>query len=130
MRAPAPAPARHPALQTLALDHGRYAFTMRHVKAISTRTCLTELPPTSFPPLIDGVDTDPTEEAPEAAPEAAELPEMPPVALDIDVPDAVKKAVEEQIAAQVAAMRERLEAQYADRIARHEEQISALESKA
>ena len=107
----------------------RYAFTMRHVKAITTRTCLTELPPTSFPPLLDGVDADMTPEAAEAEEEPAALPEMPEVKLDIDVPDEVKKVVEEQINAQVAAMRAMLEAQYADKFARHEEQIAALETK-
>jgi len=106
----------------------RYAFTMRHEKAITTRTCLTELPPSSFYPLIDGtcVEAEPdTQETGEEAPPAP----MPEVKLDIEVPDEVKKAVEEQIAAQVSAMRSMLEAQYAERFARHEEKISALEKK-
>ena len=38
----------------------RYAFTMRHVKEITTRSCWTELPPATFPSLADGL---PTEEA-------------------------------------------------------------------
>jgi len=107
----------------------RYAFTMRHVKAITMRTCLTELPPPTFPPLLDGVDADLTPEAQESAAEEVPLPDMPKIKLEVDVPDEVKKAVEEQIAAQVSAMRAMLEAQYADRIARHEQQISALEAK-
>ena len=37
---------------------------MRHEKSITTRTCLTELPPTSFYPLVDGncVEAEPEEE--------------------------------------------------------------------
>ena len=41
----------------------------------------------------------------------------------------LKRAVEEQIAAQVSAMRAMLESQYAERFARHEAKISALEGK-
>ena len=55
--------------------------------------------------------------------------QMPPIELDANVPDDVKKAVEEQIAAQVAAMRAQLEQEYADRISRHENKIVELESK-
>ena len=100
---------------------------MRHEKSITTRTCLTELPPTSFYPLVDGscVEAE-SEEATEEAPAPAEMPE---VKLDVDVPEGGKRAVEEQIAAQVSAMRAMLESQYAERFARHEAKISALEGK-
>ena len=54
---------------------------------------------------------------------------MPPIELDANLPADVKKAVEGQIAAQVAAMRAQLEQEYADRIARHEDKIVQLESK-
>ena len=40
-----------------------------------------------------------------------------------DVPDDVKKAVEQQIGEQVAAMRQILESQYAERVSRHEAKI-------
>ena len=36
----------------------RYAFTMRHVKEITTRSCWTELPPATFPSLADGLPTE------------------------------------------------------------------------
>ena len=118
-----PPPPRH-----LPAHARRYAFTMRHEKHITTRSCLTELPPTTFYPLIDGNEAEPEPE-PEPEAEAAPPPEMPEVKLDVDVPEEVKKAVEEQIAAQVSAMREMLEAQYAERFARHEAKITALEGK-
>ena len=105
----------------------RYAFTMRHVKEITTRSCWTELPPATFPALADGLPTE--EAAPPAAAPAAEAAPPPPIALDIEVPDAVKAAVEEQIATQVAAMRAALEAQYAEKNAGLENKLAALEAK-
>ena len=107
----------------------RYAFTMRHVKEITTRSCWTELPPASFPALADGLPTEAAAPPADAAP-AAEAAAPPPIALDIEVPDDVKRAVEEQIAQQVAAMRAALEAQYAERTAAHEQKILALEAAA
>ena len=101
---------------------------MRHEKSVTTRTCLTELPPISFYPLVDGNCVE-AESDPQEATEATPPPEMPEVKLDVDVPEGVKRAVEDQIAAQVSAMRAMLESQYAERFARHEAKISALEGK-
>jgi|MDSW01.2.fsa_nt_gb hypothetical protein len=106
----------------------RYAFTMRHVKEITTRSCWTELPPATFPSLADGLPTEEAAPPADAAP-AAEAAPPPPIALDIEVPDAVKAAVEEQIATQVAAMRAALEAQYAEKTAATEAKLAALEAK-
>ena len=106
----------------------RYAFTLKHVKEVDVRTAWTELPPASFPSLSDGSPIEPTPEAPEPPPPPKPV-ELPPIELHADVPDAVKMAVEEQIAAQVAAVRAQLEQQYAERTAQHEAQIKALEEK-
>ena len=82
-----------------------------------------------FPSLAEGVPYEKT-----AEPEAAEPPppikpvELPPIDVGNAVPDALKAAVEEQIAAQVAAVRAMLEEEYADRTAKHEAQIATLEA--
>jgi len=104
----------------------RYAFTLKHVKEVHVRLSWAELPPASFPSLSEGVPYEPAPPPSEAP--AVEPIEIPPITLDVDVPDAVKKACEEQIAAQVAAMRAQLEQDYADRAAQHEEQIAKLEA--
>lgn len=107
----------------------RYAFTLRHVKEVDVRTSWAELPPSSFPPLGEGIEYDPLADAePAPAPAVAPPIEIPPIELHADVPDAVKEAVEAQIAAQVQAMRAQLEQQYAERAAQHEEQIKTLEA--
>jgi len=104
----------------------RYAFTLKHVKAVDVRTSWAELPPASFPSLSEGV---PYEPAPPPSEAPAVVPiEIPPIKLDADVPDAVKQAVEAQIAAQVAAMRAQLEQDYAARTSQHEAQIAKLEA--
>ena len=107
----------------------RYAFTLRHVKSIDVRTSWAELPPDSFPSLLDGVPIEaPEPDAVEEAPPPSPPVEMPPIALQADVPPAVREAVEGQIAAQVAAMRAQLESQYAERTAAHEAKIKELEA--
>ena len=106
----------------------RYAFTLRHVKKVDVRTAWTELPPESFPSLDDGVPYEPSaDEPPPPAPPPPVPIEVPPIELHADVPDAVKAAVEDAIAQQVAAMRAQLEQQYAERALQHEEQIKSLE---
>jgi len=108
----------------------RYAFTLRHVKEVNVRTSLAELPPESFPSLADGMPVErsaaPAVEAPAATPVAPI--EVPPIQLDADVPDAVKAAVEAQIAQQVQAMRAQLDAQFSERALAHESQIKTLEA--
>lgn len=109
----------------------RYAFTLRHVKHIDLKTTFAELPPDSFPSLHDGIPFEPVkEEEAETPPPPPPAPpvELPPIELHADVSDAVRAAVEEQIAAQVTAVRAQLEAQYAERTLAHEEQIKRLEA--
>ena len=108
----------------------RYAFTLRHVKKMDIRTSWAELPPESFPSLMDGAPYVPAPaEAPSPAPPAPAPIEVPPIELHADVPDSVKAAVEDAIAQQVAAMRAQLEQTYAERAQQHEEQIKALEAQ-
>jgi len=54
--------------------------------------------------------------------------EMPPIEIDADVPNDVKRAVESAIETQVAAIRSQLEAQYAERFTTHEQKIQQLEA--
>lgn len=105
----------------------RYAFTLKHVKEVDVRTSWAELPPDSFPSLAEGLPVE--DEAPPPAPEPPKYVEPPPIELHADVPDAVKAAVEAQIAAQVAAIKANLEAQYAERTAQHEATLAGLESQ-
>ena len=62
-------------------------------------------------------------------PEPPTYVEPPPIALNADVSEAVKAAVEAQIAAQVAAIKANLEAQYAQTAAAHQAKLAALEAK-
>ena len=105
----------------------RYAFTLKHVKSVDVRTSYTEQPPSSFPSLAEGVPMVAEEAAPAFEPPA--YIEPPPIELKADVPEAVKAACEEQIAAQVAAIRANLEAQYAARQEEHAAKLAGLEAK-
>jgi hypothetical protein len=104
----------------------RYAFTLKHVKQVDVRTSWQEQPPDSFPPLSEGL---PVEPEPEPEPEPPAYVEPPPIELNADVSEAVKAAVEAQIAAQVAAIKANLEAQYAQTAAAHQAKLAALEAK-
>ena len=108
----------------------RYTFTLKHVKQVDVRSSWTELPPASFPSLSEGVPVEKTTEpeVPEQPPSPPKPIELPPIDVGDAVPAGVKEAVEEQIRSQVAAVQQMLEEQYADRAAKHEAQIAALES--
>ena len=112
------------ALTEAAASHQEAVLTMIQ----NYENLATELPPATFPSLADGLPTEEAAPPADAAP-AAEAAPPPPIALDIEVPDAVKAAVEEQIATQVAAMRAALEAQYAEKNAGLENKLAALEAK-
>ena len=86
------------------------------------------MPPSSLPPLADMVAQEP--EVEEEAEEEAVAVELPPPTLppELDVPDAVRAAVEQQLAEQVEAIRVALEGQYAARQAQHEQKLAALEA--
>ena len=103
----------------------RYAFTMQHAKELALRNSWVEVPPSSLPPLGDMVAQE--EEEAEAEAEAVEVP-PPTLPPDLDVPDAVRAAVEQQLAEQVEAIRAALEGQYAARQAQHEQKLVALEA--
>ena len=109
----------------------RYAFTLKHVKSVDIRTSYAEQPPDAFPSLAEGLPYVPEEpaEAMAPTPEPPKPIEPPPIVIDADVSDAVKAAVEAQIATQVAAVRQMLEAQYAERTAQHEQTLKDLEAK-
>ena len=70
---------------------------MRHVKEMHLRTSWIELPIDSFPSLADGI---PFEEPPPPPPPPPPV-EMPPIEIDADVPNDVKRAVESAIETQV-----------------------------
>ena len=108
----------------------RYAFTMQNAKDLSMRTSWLELPPCSLPQLADAVPADEEAAGEEAADEEPAPVEVPPPQLpaDLDVPDSVRQAVEQQLAQQVEGIRAALEAQYAGRASHNEAKLKALEA--
>lgn len=129
------------AITSYALEHYfrmfqlyRYAFTMRHVKAVSLRTSWAELPPASFPPLADGVPCAPLDEMPAdsgsaEAVSAAPVPDppAPPDLSELNLAAEVISAVQEQLTSQVDDLKKDLDRIYSERTASLEAMLARLE---
>ena len=61
-------------------------------------------------------------------PRHAQVQPPPQLPADLDVPDSVRQAVEQQLAQQVEGIRAALEAQYAGRAAQNEAKLKSLEA--